>query len=475
MATISYLGSATAYQERYTATIGGTWVLGDTITVTLNTRTLVLTTGVLTTAAAQCVSLKEAWQSTTFTDSCSCLPIGGGTAVPEMSEWTATSTATTVVFTLDTAGIAGGAITIARTTGGTGTVSIAHTATFATGPNFYDNTANWDSGTLPIAGTDAVIDRPVSILYGTLDQSAVTLTSLVIGEKFTSGAYIGLPVRNAIGYEEYRQARLKIGSTTTSIYGTSGRIRLDNSSIQTALTQYGAATLDWIGTHASNVVKIHAGTAYLAAYRGELCTILTLTQTNGTVECGAGATLGTIIKDAGTLTIASSVATSLTSLAGTTTINGGTQALTVIGGGTLAVNGATILTTLRMAGGTGTIASTCGAWTTISKSAGTLTIGVGGTTLTSDSGITRVTGGNLTGTTTINDGSFYYLGTGTISSIVTKCKPDEHTYVNFDNGSTAPCTVSANSFARGTIITDTAKRVVWTGGIVPTNGTITFS
>ena len=470
MATKTYTGSATQQTDRWTGTVAAVWAAGDVANVTINGRILAVTIGTLTTTAQVATTIKEAFQSTTFTDTtATCLPVGGGTSIPEMSDITASiSVGSTSVVNFTADGVGEHTLSMTETTAGTGTFTSAHSIS-GTGPNYYNATANWDTGTIPVAADDVVIDRPVSILYGTLDQSAVTVTSLTIGEKFTSAAYIGLPARNTLGYEEYRQARLKIGSTTTSIYGTSGRIRLDNAAIQTALTQYGAATLDWIGTHASNAIKIFAGTAYLAAYRGEVCTILTLTQTGGTVECGSGATLGTIIKDAGTLTINSSVTTSLTSLTGTTTINGGTQTLTVMGAGTLAVNNATILTTLRMASGTATIASTCGAWTTIDKSGGTLTIGVGGTTLTSDSGITRLNAGAVT-TANISSGTLYLAGTGTI----TACNAKNCT-INVDNGTTAGITITTLTCVGEVLIIDTAGRLTVTNAPTAYNGTITYT
>lgn len=111
----------------------------------------------------------------------------------------------------------------ASVVGGTGTIATA-VVTSATGPNFWDNAANWSGGSLPANGDDVVIDGGPSICWQ-LDQSALELASLRITQEFTNR--IGLNRRtlalsaNALnvadGVPEYRPVYLSIGASRVDI------------------------------------------------------------------------------------------------------------------------------------------------------------------------------------------------------------------------------------------------------------------
>ena len=82
MAQKSFVNNAAATKAQYALTMTGTFVAGETITITMNSKTLVVTIGTLVTLTQVATTVKEAWQSSTFTDTtASCVPQGGGTSV----------------------------------------------------------------------------------------------------------------------------------------------------------------------------------------------------------------------------------------------------------------------------------------------------------------------------------------------------------------------------------------------------------
>jgi hypothetical protein len=221
--------------------------------------------------------------------------------------------------------------------GGTATLTTA-TATAASGPNDWSVPANWNTGAVPVAADDVIVDNSdVPIKYG-LDQHTVTLTSLTIGPGFTGT--IGLPERNPAGYAEYRPTYLKVGATSVRIGGSdqqaggSGRVKLDNGTVQADVlvmsagspADSGLPAVLWKGTHAANTVEVVGGTVGLAALPGETATVATLKVGGGagqlTLAGGAGLTLTTLKQVGGAVTLGAGVTT--------VTKNGGT--LTVLSG-----------------------------------------------------------------------------------------------------------------------------------------------
>jgi len=352
MATRSWIGNAVATKDVWTITIANTWATSDTATVTINGKDLVVTIGSLVTTTQVATTIKEAFNGTTLTDTtASVLPASGGPSIPEFAELTATSSGAVVTLTANTAGVPH-TISVTESTAGNGTATGSH-ATTATGPNYWDNVDNWADGSVPVSTDDVVIDRPVSILYG-IDQNAVTLTSLTITERFTGDSvFIGLPVRNASGYEEYREDELKIGATTCTIRGGSKRIKINNGSVQTALSVHESGNaadtsrgaIQWRGTHSSNVVNVYGGSFYAAANGGDLATIATFRQTAGTAVLSSGCTLTTIDKSGGTLTT-DAAATTVTNDGGTLTIRQGAHTTLNANGGTVNYLGTGTVTTL---------------------------------------------------------------------------------------------------------------------------------
>lgn len=332
MATVSWTGNATAIKQVETITIGGTWAQGDTVTITSNGKTLVTTIGTTVTVAGVCTAIAQAYNSTSpMTDTtASYQPVTGGRGVPELALATAVAGTTTVVITGVTAGRPLATFTVSKSST-SGTASIAHT-TAATGPNHWDNTANWSTATVPAAADDVTIDRPVSILYG-LAQSAVTLASLTVTPRFSSSAQIGNPFRNSGGFEEFQATELAISATTVTIDTQSKLIKINLGSVQSTITVYRTGTssetgrnaLQIRGTHASNSIQIIGSTPNATAAdvgiaaNGELATFATVRQDTGTLtigQAGCGTvTLTTVIKNGGTLGLYAG-ATTITNYAG---------------------------------------------------------------------------------------------------------------------------------------------------------------
>ena len=127
MTFISQTSNATAINDVWTITIGGTWVAGDKITTTGNGKSLVTTIGSVVTVAGVAITLSESFNSTNFTDTTATQsPALGGTSIPEFREGSTYYTATTVVIVGNTAGNKLCTFTVTKTSA-SGTVSITNT------------------------------------------------------------------------------------------------------------------------------------------------------------------------------------------------------------------------------------------------------------------------------------------------------------------------------------------------------------
>jgi hypothetical protein len=280
VASRRWIGNALAVRDVWTLTLGGTLEVGDILIVTIGGKAYryTLATTVIATERAALVSAWNLLDSRTY---------------PEFAEYTASAGGTgEIVLTAKTAGIPG---TIAASTteaGGGAADSQTFTATHttsATGPNFWDNTANWAEGVLPVSNDDVYVqDSTVSIYFG-LAQSAVALDSLRVAASYRGK--IGLPRYNSAGYLEYRDTYLAISADIVEIgYGVgsgargSDSIKLNTGSNQTAVTVYttGSAATDgtpafvWKGTHADNEFNAQGGSTGVGYYATEAATIKTL-------------------------------------------------------------------------------------------------------------------------------------------------------------------------------------------------------
>lgn len=365
MATRRWRGGARAVAQVQTFTFGGTWEANDLIRVTIGARTYDFTAGSTTTATVVS-NLVTAWEALDATD------------YPEFAEITASANSADLVLTADTAGKPftatltplesnGGAADSQTIAGGTSaTTGTATTA--ATGPNHWDNAANWKEGVVPANSDDVTVDEGPSILYG-LDQNGVDLASLTIGPGFPSTSDVGLPwntnpTNPEAGYPEYRDQRLKVGATVVTVNTTSGRVRLNLDTTATTVTVNGTGTprtdagaepaLDLVLVNSSNVVRVNAGSVWVAGFAGDAATVGTVAvayRTNeasdARVRLGAGLTLTTLEQSGGDVEIRCA-ATTVERTGGTLTRTGSGAVTTLTNnGGTVYDEGTGTVTTVH--------------------------------------------------------------------------------------------------------------------------------
>lgn len=265
-------------------------------------------------------------------------------------------------------------------TGGTATlVTSATTANLS--PSDINDAANWSGGAVPGSNDDVYFDatNTTDALWNLSALSAVTLTSLNISNGYTGSIGLSPVDTDGTAYWQYRAQYLLVGATTSNIGDTtgtgSGRLKIDNSSIQTTLnvnntgspTDADLSALIWKGTHASNVVNLAGGSFGAAVFGGETATIATLrlggTGAGGalpaTAICGPGVTLTTVNNLGGSVTINSAATTILIQNGGTLTTLG-TGAITTVNNrnGTLNAQSNGTITTLVV--GTGSTADFSG-------------------------------------------------------------------------------------------------------------------
>jgi len=297
-------GDALAIQEVKTLVVGGVAAAGQIYTATMNGKSVSYTAILGDTNATIATELSALLSST-------------NSVPPEFNEAGYTDSGTgTITMTANSAGVP---LTITTSATGTGTF-VTTTTTAATGPNFWDNAGNWDTGTVPVTGDSVYLRKSsVDILYGT-DQSGVTLALLDVDGTYTGK--IGLPDFNANGYVEYRNTFLKISATTAYCgRGTSsgpGRFRWNVGANQTTFKIYGTGTpddgtpaaIEFVGTHASNSISVQRGTLAIGLKPTTAATVLTLAigsrdnpNSDAAVYCGYNVTLGTLNQNGGTVEV----------------------------------------------------------------------------------------------------------------------------------------------------------------------------
>lgn len=311
MAIRRWLGAAQAVGQVSTVTIGGTIVANDTFTITIGgTSVTIIVASGATGLAAVANALADACQASTapvqFTD----VSFSVADAVITCSSVDKGKPFTIAVSKVSTSG----------------TITLA-TPTAATGPNHWNNTANWSGSTLPATGDTAILQQSsVDILYG-LAQSAVQLAELIIDASFEGR--VGLADQADAGYWEYRAKYLAIGATKVLIgQGTgraSDRIRLDlgNNASTVIVTntarsrsQNDESAVSLLCNSSASVINVIAGDVGIARLGEETATLGDLLiGSAGTARVGYNVTMTTLTSE-GNANVASSVTT--------VTQNGGT-------------------------------------------------------------------------------------------------------------------------------------------------------
>jgi len=272
--------------------------------------------------------------------------VTGGTGGPYTVEFTgAYASSDVAIMTSDAALLTGG-----------GTQTLVQASVIAsTGPEFFDNIANWSTGAIPTDSDNVTFDhRAVSDLKYALSQATITPASIVITQGFEKK--IGLPDINVDNfsspYAEYRDKDLAWCDAADALNTTidigegvgpgSERIRMDTNAAQVTLVVHNSGRRElnatppilWKGTHASNSVSVYRGDLGIAFEEGEVANLVTLLSsftfsqdTDVSIVCGAGVVFAasTITQEGGDVTVASNIQTvdmtggSLNVLAGTAT------------------------------------------------------------------------------------------------------------------------------------------------------------
>jgi hypothetical protein len=216
MATVRWIGNAQDVRQITTIAVADIWATGDEASLTINgkTHTLTLGTDVATTDVA--AELKLAWNAASATaDLGGATPDEsrnvGGQEIHEFREIVATVSGSTLTLT----GLPGVPFTVtaSEVTAGDGTLGSPTTTQAATGKHFFNNTDNWEGGSLPSAGDTILFDFPASDVKYALNNTTEDL-SLVREDTCTNN--IGLPQINPLGYVEYRQRFLDLPTTATT-------------------------------------------------------------------------------------------------------------------------------------------------------------------------------------------------------------------------------------------------------------------
>ncbi|HEV8004032.1 MAG TPA: hypothetical protein VGP63_29470 [Planctomycetaceae bacterium] len=319
MTTKIWSGNAAAVMQVTTLTPASPSA-NDTFKVTVNNKLVSYQTAAGTVADV-CNGLATALANSTYA---------------EFKEFVPQSTGGTITLTGVTAGVPFTATT-SVTTSGSATFTASVTVS-CTGPNFWDNAANWSTNSVPASGDDVVFNSGnVACLYN-LTQTAVTLQSLTLYQGYTGT--IGLPLYNNKGYYEYRATELAVSATTINVGQLtgqgSGRIKLNVGSNSCTLNIYatgqpleqGYPSLTWRGTSSSNVVNANKGQIGIAFFPGQTASVNNLnigyvSNVAGDVQLtvGAVATLTTVTQNGGNVTLYGGM-TTLLAAAGTCTVYG---------------------------------------------------------------------------------------------------------------------------------------------------------
>lgn len=193
-------------------------------------------------------------------------------------------------------------------------------------------------------GDDVYIDnnRTVPIKYG-IDQSSVVLNSLTIAASYEQDGKIGLPEINTDGaanYPEYRQRYLRIGVYPGLLRIGDGDgqgsslLNIDSHTYPVTVVVNRTGTgqeveaMQWKGVNTANSITVNRGEVAIAGYGGDVSTVGTLRagsidseSSDVSLYCGAGLTLTTLQQDGGSVAVNGAV-TTVSKSAGTLTVDG---------------------------------------------------------------------------------------------------------------------------------------------------------
>lgn len=317
MATKYWVGGAVSIPEEWTVEVGGSWFERDTITVTVNNKSLTLTLTDANRLSATNVASDLAAMINGDSAGGNETRSAVGSDVGEFSAWSAEASGTDVVVTGADDGRPMGTLTATKTenTGtGSGTGSGASDAslgisktTSGEGPYTWDTVANWSGAAVPGSGDDVVFDSRASngVKYN-LNQSSVTPDNIYIRDTFKYG--IGLPAINTenatLPYGEYLEQYLTldgVGSGSGVVHvnnplGSSTKMDLGNTATTVVVYSTGQSVddqspaCDLKMNNAGAELHVLGGQVGLCTQEGTTGEVSKLTIGRGS---GAGVTLGT--------------------------------------------------------------------------------------------------------------------------------------------------------------------------------------
>ena len=248
--------------------------------------------------------------------------------------------------------------------------------------------ANWSGAAVPIAGDDVIIANSSQDITGTLDQSAIALTSLTVDLSYT-----GLIGSSASDFLQVGAATVELGQRRSSVGTFTGSKRLNIDLGTTTAAQvrvYGTATLSQDGNrqptrlravNAATDLIVFSGSVSISEDSSDSSTFGDASIEGGSLFIGASVTLTNLITKQGSTTLQSSVTTE--------DIKGGTlnhydsttastiTTLTVSEAGLVNHYATGTVTTMNLNGGTIDLTKT-----SIAKTVTTITADVGATLVT---------------------------------------------------------------------------------------------
>lgn len=386
MATRTWIGGAPVVEYTVTVTIAGTWVAGETLSVTIDGLALTLTIGSTVDNSTIADNLKKAWEGEALGTGYSANFLG--TASPRHYELIATVSGAVVTlterpFTSVTDGRTFPSLSVSETsTSGTITLGTPNTPT---GPYSFDNAANWRGGVVPADTDIIVIEGPYDVRYG-LDQSATPLTTVTVRIPASFVGQFGLPRIRSVAlpageteFEEYRETYFKtnLGGTLTLIVGEGDGdgptlVKCNSNASSLAATVYTSGenpvadepAVLLCGTTSGLSVKQYGGTVGVAFYYDDPTTstgTIEVTQLAGSEDvpvltCGAAYNGFVTSCKGGIVTLNGALASGEIIAAydgGTINVNGTLHSAAVLRayGGTINVNGSGTIGTVSIANG----------------------------------------------------------------------------------------------------------------------------
>jgi len=237
MATIRNIGLAQPVAQEDTITMAGAFASGDTVSITISQQTLVVTCGAtcdttteIASAVQECIGLAGHDPASISADA-TCNFGGQETGHEEFRDVVATVSGSVVTVKSVTPGQPF-VMSVTETTAGSGTATET-TAIAATGPEFFNNGANWEGGSVPAIASTIQLDGASSSIKYALNN-VIKDYDLITMPDYSGD--IGLPKINPRGYTEYRQRFFDMPNNSTptaqtaDIRGT-GSLRIDYGTV----------------------------------------------------------------------------------------------------------------------------------------------------------------------------------------------------------------------------------------------------